>query len=98
MKYTLRDFYSEEGKSLKMKYSYYSNGCCRYATKVICRTAFWSLHKRLHRINGWHKLDVIHKRIGKGYSCSRLGEAELPLHKLRVICEYGSAQIPPITE
>ena len=76
-KYSLRDFYSEEGKSLCMNYKYYWNGCCRFRKKKIVKTAIWKLFKKMHRINGWHKMDVFHKNIGKGYSYTTISTARL---------------------
>jgi len=76
-KYSLRDFYTEEGKSLRMDYKKYWNGCCRYREKKIVSTAIWKLFKKMHRINCWHKMDVFHRNIGKGYTCSTIWAAQI---------------------
>lgn len=78
--YSLRAFYAEEGKSLIMEYSHYFNGACRYRAKKICINVLYGLHRKMHRINGWHKLDVFHKRIGKGYCASKIWDSEVHLH------------------
>ena len=78
-KYTLRDFYTEHGKSLKMSKIRWDNGSGRYVTKRIVRSAYWALHKKLHRVNGWHKMQVFLKNTGRGYCASAIWDAKIDI-------------------
>lgn len=78
--YTLRDFYKEQGKSLRMSYSRWWGEVARYRESKVVSSAVWSLSKKLHRVNGWHKMDVLHKRLKKGYSITNIDMARLNLH------------------
>lgn len=91
-KYSLRDFFTEEGKSLRCEYNYYHNTFMRYREMRVCSSAMWFLFKKMYRINGWHKLDILHKRIGKGYCASNIWDAEFP-HRDRILRSNENDQL-----
>ena len=76
-KYSLRDFYTEEGKSLKCNYKHYWATFVRYREMQVCSESMYKLFKKLYRVNGWHKMSVINRNIGKGYSASDIGMARI---------------------
>ena len=75
--YSLRNFYAENGHSLKIDRNQYRKTACRYYKKKIVHSAFWALHKKLHRVNGWHKLDVFRRNTNRGYTASAILDARL---------------------
>lgn len=81
--YTIRDFYKENGKSLKMPYQNYWDDVVRWKHRGNQRNAFWSLFKKLHRVNGWHKKEIIKQRLNKRYNFTAISMACDSLYRIR---------------
>jgi len=75
--YTLRDFYAEEGKSLVMNYDHYWSGISRFKESKVVSKSMYNLFKKLYRVNGWHKMHILHQRLNKTYCSSDISMAKL---------------------
>lgn len=84
-RYSLRDYYSENGKSLKHPKNEYWDTFGRYPEKAVCRNSWYFLIKKMYLINGWHKMDVLHSRLKKGHCFSDIRMALDPKHKIVTI-------------
>jgi len=75
--YSLRDFYTEEGKSLVMTYDHYWSSIARFRKDKVVEKSMYNLYKKLYRVNGWHKMHILHKRLNKSYCLTDISMAKI---------------------